>query len=59
MISRILEFSLRQRASVLLGAVALLAAGLWSAWHLPIDAVPDITGVQVQVNTEEIGRAHV
>ena len=36
----------------LLGAVALLGAGLWSATHLPIDAVPDITGVQVQVNTE-------
>jgi len=52
MIDRILEFSLRQRAVVLLGAVALLGAGLWSATHLPIDAVPDITGVQVQVNTE-------
>ena len=52
MINRVLEFSLRQRAVVLLGAVALLGAGLWSAMHLPIDAVPDITGVQVQVNTE-------
>ena len=52
MIEHILEFSLRQRALVLLGAVALLAAGLWSALHLPIDAVPDITGVQVQINTE-------
>lgn len=52
MIDRILDFSLRQRAFVLLGAVALLGAGLWSATHLPIDAVPDITGVQVQVNTE-------
>src|SRR5438552_3485534 len=52
MIDRILEFSLRQRALVLLGAVALLGAGLWSAFHLPIDAVPDITGVQVQINTE-------
>ncbi len=52
MIDRILEVSLRQRAFVLLGAVALLGAGLWSALHLPIDAVPDITGVQVQVNTE-------
>ena len=49
MIGRILEFSLRQRAIVLLGAVGLLAAGLWSALHLPIDAVPDITGIQVQV----------
>jgi cobalt-zinc-cadmium resistance protein CzcA len=52
MIDRILEFSLRQRGVVLLGAFALLGLGLWSALHLPIDAVPDITGVQVQVNTE-------
>ena len=52
MIARIIEVSLRYRAVVLLGAFALLAAGLWSAFHLPIDAVPDITGVQVQINTE-------
>src|SRR5881409_3988232 len=52
MIARIIEISLRYRAVVLLGALALLAAGLWSAFHLPIDAVPDITGVQVQINTE-------
>src|SRR6266487_2276788 len=52
MIDRILEFSLRQRAIVLFAAVALLAGGLWSALNLPIDAVPDITGVQVQINTE-------
>src|SRR4030095_9799641 len=52
MISQVLEFALRQRPFVLLGAFALLAAGLWSAFHLPIDAVPDITGVQVQINTE-------
>src|SRR6266481_1011553 len=36
----------------LLGIVLALAAGVWSALHLPIDAVPDITGVQVQINTE-------
>src|SRR6266702_8035970 len=52
MIDKILEFSVRQRAIVLLGAVSLLGLGLWSAIHLPIDAVPDITGVQVQINTE-------
>ena len=52
MIDKILEFAMRQRALVLLGAIGLLGAGLWSAWHLPIDAVPDITGVQVQINTE-------
>ena len=52
MIDKILEFSLRQRAVVLLGTVALLGVGLWSALHLSIDAVPDITGVQVQINAE-------
>ena len=52
MIAHILEFSLRRRAVVLLGAGLLLGLGLWSALHLPIDAVPDITGVQVQINTE-------
>ena len=52
MIGRILEFSLRQRALVLLGAIGLLGTGVWSAFHLPIDAVPDITGIQVQINTE-------
>ncbi len=52
MIDKILELSLRHRAFVLLAALALVAVGLWSASRLPIDAVPDITGVQVQINTE-------
>ena len=52
MIGTILDISLRHRAIVLLGAVALLGAGGWSALNLPIDAVPDITGIQVQINTE-------
>jgi cobalt-zinc-cadmium resistance protein CzcA len=52
MIDKILELSLRQRGFVLLAALALVAVGVWSATRLPIDAVPDITGVQVQINTE-------
>ena len=36
----------------MLGAVMLLGFGLWSARDLPIDAVPDITSPQVQINTE-------
>src|SRR6187399_2029534 len=51
MIARILECSLRQRALVLMAALALLVGGVWSAFKLPMDAIPDITGVQVQVNT--------
>lgn len=57
MIDRILEFSLRQRVFVLLGALALLGAGLWAALRLPVDATPDITNTQVQVNTEVQGLA--
>jgi heavy metal efflux system protein len=52
MTDNILEFAMRRRAVVLLAACGLFGLGLWSALHLPIDAVPDITGVQVQVNTE-------
>lgn len=51
MIDRILEFALRQRVFVLLAALGLIAVGIWSAVHLPVDAVPDITNVQVQINT--------
>ncbi len=57
MIDAIISFSLRQRVFVLLAAAGLLAAGLWSAARLPIDAVPDITNIQVQINTEIKGLA--
>ena len=52
MIDKILEFSMRQPGFVVLAAIGLFGIGLWSALHLPIDAVPDITAPQVQVNTE-------
>ncbi len=52
MIDKLIDFSLRQRPFVILATVALLVAGVWSAFHLPVDAVPDITNIQVQVNTE-------
>ena len=51
MIYRVFEFALRQRVLVVMGALALIAAGVWSALRLPIDAVPDVTNVQVQINT--------
>ena len=44
MIDKILEFAVRQRVLVLMGALALLLVGLWSANKLPMDAIPDITG---------------
>jgi heavy metal efflux system protein len=51
MVDRIFEFALRQRLFVVMGTLALIAAGIWSAMRLPMDAVPDITNVQVQINT--------
>jgi cobalt-zinc-cadmium resistance protein CzcA len=57
MIEAIISFSLRQRVFVLLAAGGLLVVGLWSAARLPIDAVPDITNIQVQINTEVKGLA--
>ena len=51
MLNRLLEFSVRQRVFVLLATLVLVGIGVYSALRLPIDAVPDITNVQVQVNT--------
>ncbi|HSR66578.1 MAG TPA: CusA/CzcA family heavy metal efflux RND transporter [Acidobacteriota bacterium] len=51
MIDSILSFSIRRRYLVVLLWLAVVAAGLYSAWRLPIDAVPDVTTNQVQVNT--------
>ena len=55
MLARIIGFSIAQRWLVLAVVVILMAIGVWSATRLPIDAVPDITNVQVQINTEAEG----
>lgn len=51
MLASLITFAMRQRATVLLGMLLLIAFGLWAALSLPIDAVPDITNPQVQINT--------
>ena len=55
MLERILRFSIRQRWMVLFVTLAMALFGAYSFTQLPIDAVPDITNVQVQVNTEAPG----
>jgi cobalt-zinc-cadmium resistance protein CzcA len=50
MIGRILAFSVQQRWLVVVLCLAASAAGAWSLTKLPIDAVPDITNNQVQIN---------
>jgi cobalt-zinc-cadmium resistance protein CzcA len=51
MIDKILELSVRQRWLVVIVTLGIAAFGAWNFTRLPIDAVPDITNVQVQVNT--------
>jgi Cu/Ag efflux pump CusA len=51
MIDAILSFSIRQRWLVIFAALGIAAFGAWNFTRLPIDAVPDITNVQVQINT--------
>jgi heavy metal efflux system protein len=51
MISSIIDFSIRRRWLVVLACLAVSILGAWSLAHVPIDAVPDITNNQVQINT--------
>jgi heavy metal efflux system protein len=55
MIDAIVRFSVERRYLMLSLILALIGAGVWSFQRLPIDAVPDITNVQVQINTEAPG----
>ncbi|WP_394229212.1 efflux RND transporter permease subunit [Shewanella colwelliana] len=55
MIESILRLSINRRWMMMFLAMLLVAVGLWSYQKLPIDAVPDITNVQVQISTRAEG----
>lgn len=55
MLERIIRASIAHRWLVLILVLALSGLGVWNYSRLPIDAVPDITNVQVQINTEAPG----
>ncbi|WP_448674630.1 efflux RND transporter permease subunit [Pseudoxanthomonas mexicana] len=55
MLERILRFAIAHRWLMLALTVALVAVGSWSFSRLPIDVTPDITNVQVQINTQVDG----
>lgn len=52
MLSKIIQFSIKNKLVIGLMTVALIVWGLWSATKLPVDAVPDITNNQVQIITQ-------
>jgi len=55
MIESIIKTSLQRSWLVMAGVVMLITAGVWNFHKLPIDAVPDITNIQVQINTSAPG----
>lgn len=55
MLKNIVYYSLIHPIQILFLTCLLVAAGFYSFKHLPIDAVPDITNIQVQVNTKVEG----
>ena len=55
MLERILRFSIQHRGLVVIATIGAALWGLYNYTRLPIDAVPDITNVQVQINTEAPG----
>ncbi len=57
MINKLIDFSLDNRLLVVIGWVLIVALGLDSLRKLPIDAVPDVTNVQVQILTNSPGLA--
>ncbi|MBU6166426.1 MAG: CusA/CzcA family heavy metal efflux RND transporter [Alphaproteobacteria bacterium] len=57
MIAALISASERNRGGIVLAAIIAVAIGLWHLATLPIDAIPDVTGVQVQVNTAVPGLA--
>ena len=54
-VGRVISFSVRYRFLIVALAGLLVGIGVYSVIHLPIDVVPDVTTVQVQINTEAPG----
>jgi len=59
MINRILEGALKQPFLVVVFAICVVAYGLYSTLRLNVDAFPDVTNIQVQINTAAVGLAAV
>src|SRR3970040_1353074 len=57
MLKNLIDASLRNRFMVILAAVLALVAGLWAMKTMPLDAIPDLSDVQVIIYTEFPGQA--
>src|SRR5215470_9477220 len=52
MLARLIEFSARNPFLVILLVVSIVAGGVWAIYHTPLDAIPDLSDVQVIVYTQ-------
>lgn len=57
MLKRVIEFSLQNKFIVLLGTIALVLGGVYAVKNVPLDAIPDLSDVQVIIYTEYPGQA--
>jgi Cu(I)/Ag(I) efflux system membrane protein CusA/SilA len=57
MLTRVIDFSLRNKFIVFLATVTLLFGGIYAARHIPLDAIPDLSDTQVIIYTEWNGQA--
>ena len=55
MLEYLIQFAIQRRALIMVAVLAISGLGIWNFTKLPIDAVPDITNVQVMINTEAPG----
>ena len=56
-IAKVIQWSVENRFLVMLGAVAVLVAGVLSVQRMPLDAIPDLTDTQVIIRTEWAGQS--
>ena len=57
MLKNIIEWSIRNVFLVLLGTVFIVGWGIYALWKMPLDAIPDLSDVQVIIYTEYPGQA--
>jgi Cu(I)/Ag(I) efflux system membrane protein CusA/SilA len=57
MIGKLIDACIRNRAMVLLLTLVLVAAGIWAVFNIKLDAIPDLSDVQVVIRTEYQGQA--
>ena len=57
MLKRIIEWSVTHKLLILLATAAITVAGIWAMFRTPVDAIPDLSDVQVIVMTQWPGQA--